>query len=156
MAKKISEILDSIQEIVENGGNVPFSGGKKSVDADQILDYLDEIREALPGELRQSQVIVNERTDIIDKANEQASAIIKKAEERAKVLVSETEIVRAAEQAAGEIVAEAQKKSNTLCTTAESYCGDMLKKAEEELTACVQHTRSIRSALAAHGQKSEK
>ena len=51
----INELLDTIEDALEEGANVPLSGGKKIVNAEQIRDYLDEIRENLPGELRPAQ-----------------------------------------------------------------------------------------------------
>ena len=48
----VNELLDTIEDALEEGANVPLSGGKKIVDVEQIRDYLDEVRAALPGELR--------------------------------------------------------------------------------------------------------
>ena len=50
----VKELLDTIEDAVEEGANVPLSGGKKIVDAEQIRNLLDEVRENLPGELRQA------------------------------------------------------------------------------------------------------
>jgi len=47
----VNELLDTIEDALEEGANVPLSGGKKIVDVEQIRDYLDEIRANLPGEL---------------------------------------------------------------------------------------------------------
>ena len=51
----VNELLDTIEDALEEGANVPLSGGKKIVDVEQIRDYLDEIRANLPGELRQDR-----------------------------------------------------------------------------------------------------
>ena len=50
----VNELLDTIEDALEEGANVPLSGGKKIVDVEQIRDLLDEIRANLPGELRPS------------------------------------------------------------------------------------------------------
>ncbi len=81
----VNELLDTIEDALEESANVPLSGGKRLVDVEQIRDYLDEVRAALPGELRQAQQIVNDRAQIVDTANAQAQAIVKKAEERARI-----------------------------------------------------------------------
>ena len=78
----VNELLDTIEDALEEGANVPLSGGKKIVDVEQIRDLLDEIRANLPGELRQAQQIVNDRAQIVETANAQAQVIVKKAEER--------------------------------------------------------------------------
>ena len=75
----VNELLDTIEDALEESANVPLSGGKRIVDVEQIRDYLDEVRAALPGELRQAQQIVNDRAQIVDSANAQAQAIVKKA-----------------------------------------------------------------------------
>ena len=118
----VNELLDTIEDALEEGANVPLSGGKKIVDVEQIRDYLDEIRANLPGELRQAQQIVNDRAQIVETANAQAQAIVKKAEERARILVSEAEIVKAAQQRAGEITTAAQNEARTLRQTVTDYC----------------------------------
>ena len=99
----VNELLDTIEDALEEGANVPLSGGKKIVDVEQIRDLLDEIRANLPGELRQAQQIVNDRAQIVETANAQAQVIVKKAEERARILTREAEIVKAAQQRAAEI-----------------------------------------------------
>ena len=40
----VNELLDTIEDALEEGANVPLSGGKKIVDVEQIRDLLDEIR----------------------------------------------------------------------------------------------------------------
>ena len=74
----VNELLDTIEDALEEGANVPLSGGKKIVDVEQIRDLLDEIRANLPGELRQAQQIVNDRAQIVETANAQAQVIVKK------------------------------------------------------------------------------
>ena len=94
----VNELLDTIEDTLEESAGMPLSGGKRIVDVEQIRDYLDEIRQNLPVELRQAQSIVSDRAQLIESANAQAQAIVKKAEERARVLVSEAEIVKAAQR----------------------------------------------------------
>lgn len=62
----VNELLDTIEDTLEESAGMPLSGGKRIVDVEQIRDYLDEVRAALPGELRQAQQIVNDRAQIVD------------------------------------------------------------------------------------------
>ena len=129
----VNELLDTIEDALEESANVPLSGGKRIVDVEQIRDYLDEVRAALPGELRQAQQIVNDRAQIVDSANAQAQAIVKKAEERARILVSDAEIVKAAQQRAAEITVAAQTEARTLRQTVTDYCENMLRTTEDTM-----------------------
>ena len=148
-----NELLDTIEDALEEGANVPLSGGKKIVDVDQIRDYLDEIRANLPGELRQAQQIVNDRAQIVETANAQAQAIVKKAEERARILVSEAEIVKAAQQRAGEITTAAQNEARTLRQTVTDYCDNMLKNTEETMVENAAQVKNVRANLRQNAKK---
>ena len=149
----INELLDTIEDALEEGANVPLSGGKKIVNAEQIRDYLDEIRENLPGELRQAQQIVNDRAQIVDMANAQAQAIVKKAEERARILVSDAEIVKAAQQRAGEITSAAQSEARTLRQTVTDYCDNMLRNTEETMVENAAQVKNVRANLRQNAKK---
>ena len=140
----VNELLDTIEDALEEGANVPLSGGKKIVDVEQIRDYLDEIRANLPGELRQAQQIVNDA---------QAQAIVKKAEERARILVSEAEIVKAAQQRAGEITTAAQNEARTLRQTVTDYCDNMLKNTEETMVENAAQVKNVRANLRQNAKK---
>ena len=142
----VNELLDTIEDALEEGANVPLSGGKKIVDVEQIRDYLDEIRANLPGELRQAQQIVNDRAQIVETANAQA-------EERARILVSEAEIVKAAQQRAGEITTAAQNEARTLRQTVTDYCDNMLKNTEETMVENAAQVKNVRANLRQNAKK---
>lgn len=149
----VSELLDTIEDMLEAGAGVPLSGGKRIVDVEQVRDYLDEIRQNLPVEINQAQSIVSDRTQLIDSANAQAKAIVKKAEERARILVSESEIVKAAQQRASEIVTSAQTEARTLRQTTTDYCDEMLKNTENLMTENAAQVKSVRISLRQSGRK---
>ena len=150
----VNELLDTIEDALEESAGMPLSGGKRIVDVEQIRDYLDEIRANLPGELRQAQAIVNDRAQIVDSANAQASAIVKKAEERARILVSEAEIVKQAQQRAAELLAQAQAESRTVRQTVTDYCENMLKSTEEVMAANASQVHSVRANLRQSAKRS--
>ena len=115
--------------------------------------YLDEVRAALPGELRQAQQIVNDRAQIVDSANAQAQAIVKKAEERARILVSDAEIVKAAQQRASEITSAAQTEARTLRQTVTDYCENMLRTTEDTMVENAAQVKNIRNSLRQNAKK---
>ena len=149
----VDEILYMIEEQLENGMNVPLSGGKRLVDVDKVHDLVDEIRANLPGELRQAQQIVNDRAQIVDSANAQAQAIVKKAEERARILVSDAEIVKAAQQRASEITSAAQTEARTLRQTVTDYCENMLRTTEDTMVENAAQVKNIRASLRQNAKK---
>ena len=134
----VNELLDTIEDTLEESAGMPLSGGKRIVDVEQIRDYLDEIRQNLPVELRQAQSIVGDRAQLIESAN---------AQERARVLVSEAEIVKAAQQRAGEIVSAAQTEARTVRQTVTDYCDNMLKTTEETMAENAAQVKNVRANL---------
>ena len=149
----VNELLDTIEDALEESASVPLSGGKRIVDVEQIRDYLDEVRAALLGELRQAQQIVNDRAQIVDSANAQAQAIVKKAEERARILVSDAEIVKAAQQRASEITSAAQTEARTLRQTVTDYCENMLRTTEDTMVENAAQVKNIRASLRQNAKK---
>lgn len=149
----VNELLDTIEDALEESASVPLSGGKRIVDVEQIRDYLDEVRAALPGELRQAQQIVNDRAQIVDSANAQAQAIVKKAEERARILVSDAEIVKAAQQRASEITSAVQTEARTLRQTVTDYCENMLRTTEDTMVENAAQVKNIRASLRQNAKK---
>ena len=149
----VNELLDTIEDALEESASVPLSGGKRIVDVEQLRDYLDEVRAALPGELRQAQQIVNDRAQIVDSANAQAQAIVKKAEERARILVSDAEIVKAAQQRASEITSAAQTEARTLRQTVTDYCENMLRTTEDTMVENAAQVKNIRASLRQNAKK---
>ena len=96
----VDELLDMMEEVMEEGTGLPFTGGKRMVDVEKLQEIIDEIRLGLPTEIHQAKAIVNDRADIVAGARKEADGIVRKAEERARVLVSEENVVKAAKQRA--------------------------------------------------------
>ena len=135
----VEELLEMMEETLEAGTIVPFSASKRMVDVDRMRDIIDEVRNNLPDEIRESKKIVNDREQIIQQA-----------EERARVLTSEQEIVKRSQQHAAEILSAAQKSAKELTRKATLYCETILKNSEEVLgrsMADIKNTRmNLRSA----------
>ena len=138
----VEELLEMMEETLEAGTIVPFSASKRMVDVDRMRDIIDEVRNNLPDEIRESKKIVNARIE--------SESIIQQAEERARVLTSEQEIVKRSQQHAAEILSAAQKSAKELTRKATLYCETILKNSEEVLgrsMADIKNTRmNLRSA----------
>ena len=80
----VEELLDMLEETLEEGTAVPFAAAKRVVDVDRCRDIVDEVRNNLPDELRDSKKIVADREQILKNAQTDADNIIKQAEERAR------------------------------------------------------------------------
>lgn len=146
----VEELLEMMEETLEAGTIVPFSASKRMVDVDRMRDIIDEVRNNLPDEIRESKKIVNDREQIMQNARIESESIIQQAEERARVLTSEQEIVKRSQQHAAEILSAAQKSAKELTRKATLYCETILKNSEGVLgrsMADIKNTRmNLRSA----------
>lgn len=149
----VEELLGQIDDMVDKAWDVPLSGGKCMIEADKLRDIIDDIRAALPSELRQAQSVVNDRADIVANAKREAEAIVRKAEERAQAMIAQEEITRQAQQRAEEILTRAQQKAREMCKGANDFADDVMRRSEEVLTARLGEIRQARQMLRTTPQK---
>ena len=69
----VEELLELMEETLEAGTAVPFAASKRVVDVDRMRDIIDEVRNNLPDEVRESKKIVNDREQIMKNARIAAS-----------------------------------------------------------------------------------
>lgn len=148
----IDEILDAMDEVLDNAKQIPFTGGKSTVDVNEFRDYINQVRLNLPGEIKQAQALVNDRKIIINDARAEADSIIRKAEEKAKEMVSEEVITKQAQRRAHEILTLAQSKEKEIRNMTNDYVENMLSRVDELLSSNLTDVRKTRSALSKGGK----
>ena len=140
----VEELLDLMDETLEAGSAVPFTSSKRVVDVDRMRDIIDEVRNNMPDEVRESKKIVNDREQIVKNARIEAEGIIQQAEERARTLVSEQEIVKESQRRAAEIMSAAQTQSRELSNSVANYCENVLRTTEEQLARSMAKVKNTR------------
>lgn len=141
----VEELLEQFDEVLDSGIKIP--GKKTVVDIEQLRAVIDDIRLNIPGEIKQARGIVADRADIITTAKREADGIIRSAEERAKAMVAQEEITKLAQEKAAEIIANAQAKSREMKKAAQDFVDDLMRRADEGLTANLGEIRKTRAAL---------
>ena len=141
----LDELLEQFDEVLDSGIKIP---GKKSVvDIEKLRAVVDDIRLNIPSEIKQARGIVADRADIITTAKREADGIIRTAEEKAKAMVAQEEIVKMAQEKAAEIISNAQSKSKEMRRAAQDFVEDIMRRADEGLTANLGELRKTRAAL---------
>lgn len=129
---EILAILETLEDVVEKGVNVPFSG-KCLMDREEILEIIKEIRLKLPDDIKQAKWVKEERQRILLEAEKEANNIMKDAEGKIAQLVDEHEITKKAYEQANEIIANAQKNAKDIRMGTREYADSILIKVEEIL-----------------------
>ena len=68
----VEDLIDELTDVLEKGWHLPFAGGKSFIDSEDAKQILDEIREAIPSEVRKAKAIVADRAQIISEAQREA------------------------------------------------------------------------------------
>lgn len=141
----LDELLEQFDEVLDSGIKIP--GKKTVVDIEKLRAVVDDIRLNIPSEIKQARGIVADRADIITTAKREADGIIRSAEEKAKAMVAQEEIVKMAQEKAAEIISNAQGKSKEMRRAAQDFVDDIMRRADEGLTANLGEIRKTRNAL---------
>ncbi|MEO7664545.1 MAG: hypothetical protein ABIV26_05410 [Candidatus Limnocylindrales bacterium] len=102
------------------------------VDRDAILDLVDQLRVAIPEEVRAAKRINSEGERIIEKAQEEATRIVSRAQEQAAFLIGERGLLELAESEGRRIIAESEATGEDVRAGADEYAIDILSTLEAE------------------------
>lgn len=132
-------LVDRLEAAVNKGTAVPFSN-KRMIDEDECLDIIDQLRIAVPEEIKQSRRVTQEKDRILAQAKEEADRIVQMAKEEAAHQADQSEVVKTAQARAGAIMAQAETDAKTTRGGADDYAQQVLSDLQQrldELTARV-------------------
>jgi hypothetical protein len=115
------------------------------IDQARALDLIDQLRVAVPEEVRQAKRINEESERIAQRAHEEAERILARAQEQAAFLIEERELTRAAQIRSQEIIAAGQDDADEIRRGADEYAQSVLVHLEGE---CIKALQSIKRGLA--------
>lgn len=157
-AKEMLELIDDLEDIVQGASKVPFSSGKIVIDAEDIGQIIDDMRQNLPQDLKQAQWIKEEKDRILGEAKEEYGRIIDAAKKQAEYLVENDAIRKEAEKRARTIMSEASNHSvHIRCRTydyIDSMLYDIQTKAVNAIAECSKSLEeSFKSEITAFNMK---
>jgi hypothetical protein len=151
--------------MVAEGRRMPIGAGVV-VDRRRLLDLVDQMRAALPNEIKEADDILRRRDEIIARADEEAKIKVRRGQEQVEQLLQHESFVREAQGRADMIVREAEARSDRMLLDAETqtqsrlaeadklageqmdeadrYALEMLRRLDEQLQA---FTKNVRTAL---------
>ena len=86
----IDSLLEQIENILDSGTKITLSK-KTAVNAEEIRECVEHLREIIPEEVDQAKSITANRNEIIEKAKSDAAESVARAQEKARILVENTE-----------------------------------------------------------------
>jgi len=114
------------------------------LDQPTVLELIDQLRVAVPDEVRQARRITEESGRITERARDEGDAIIARAQEQAAQMLDERELVRSAQQRAAELLEQAQSEAREVRRGADEYAAGVLIRLEGE---CIKALTSIKRGI---------
>jgi vacuolar-type H+-ATPase subunit H len=112
------------------------------VDEDRMLDLIDQMRVAIPEEIKKAQQIITQRDRIIAQAKEEANRTIALAREKAEKQLEDNEIIQSAKVRADQIIDQAHKEAAVSQQEADQYILDTLQELEMQMDRVLNQIRN--------------
>ena len=130
---EILELIDSLEELVVQARRLPV-GGNLVVDRKRMLDVIDQMRLAVPAEVRQATQIIEQRDRILQEAQQNAEEILRRADEERQRRLDESPLVREAQERCQQLLLEAETRARQVIAEADATAAAHLSEAEEAAT----------------------
>lgn len=140
----VLHLIDRLEELIGEARRLPIGTGVV-MDRRRLLDLVDQLRAAVPGEVKDAREIIARKDEVLADAEEEARIRIARADEEVTRRLSDTEVVRAAEMRAGMLLQEAEAKAERLLREAQADAAS--RRAEAEKSAGQQMDDADRYAL---------
>lgn len=137
-------LVERLEALIASGRRIPMTNSV-TVDQSAALDLIDQLRVAVPEEVRQAKRVNEETSRLVERAQEEAERILGRAQEQAAFLIEERELTSAADRRSAEIVADGQRDAEGIRSGADQYAADVLIRLEGE---CLKALQSIKRGLA--------
>ncbi len=137
-------LVERLESLIANGKKLPLTTNVV-VDQNAALGLIDELRVAVPEEVRAAKRINAEGERIIEKAQDEAERIVAKAQEQAAFLIDERGLTQAAEATSLEIIGDAHRDADEIRRGADEYAVSVLVGLEGDVVKTLQ---SIKKGIA--------
>lgn len=141
----ISGRIQQLEELIVEAKSMPLSTSVL-VNREEALELIQEMRAALPEEIKQARWVVKDREQLLTKARKDAEGVIQQALEEQHRLVSQEEVVKASMREAERILEESRAEARQIRHEAEDYMDQKLAAFEATLTRSVEQIEQIREA----------
>jgi len=128
----ILQLIDRLEELFNEAKALPFTHNVV-IDEDRMLELIDQMRIAIPEEVKKAQQVVAQRDRVMAQAQEEANRTLALAREKADQLVQKDLIVQEAQRRAEQIVSQARAEAEATRAEADNYVIDTLMQLQEHL-----------------------
>src|SRR6185295_7996838 len=128
----ILQLIDRLKELFNESKNIPLTRNVM-VDEDRMLDIIDQMRIAIPEEVKKAQQLLGQRDRVLAQAQEEANRTLEIARQKAEQLVAKDMVVVEAQRRADQILTQARGDGEGIRAEADEYVINSLNQLQEEL-----------------------
>lgn len=128
----IQHLVDRLEEVLNKSTHVPLSA-YLLVNEDRVYSIIDQMRVAIPEEVKRANRVEAEKDRLLAQAHEEAERIRELAKQEAAELVKRDAIMATAQQRAENILERSRRDADVLRNDADVYVIEVLTKLEEDL-----------------------
>jgi cell division septum initiation protein DivIVA len=143
----LSARIGQLEDMVRDAKSMPLSSSAL-LNRDEVLELIEQMKDALPDEIKQARWIVKDREELLAKARRDAEAMVEQAREEQLRLASHEAVVQRANEEAERIGQEAADDARRLRLEAEDYVDAKLAQLESQLQRLLEDTIASNQALA--------
>lgn len=143
---EILALLDRLETLIQDATRVPLTG-KVLVDPDEVLNLIDEMRDAMPAEVRAAGQVAATQEEILAGARAEADQLIREAREYVEQLTAESAVLTEARARSEEMVEQAKRVAREIRTGALEYADQILGRLEENVRKAHETIRASREEL---------
>ena len=128
----ILQLIDRLEELFNEAKAVPFTHNVV-VDEDRMLELIDQMRIAIPEEVKKAQQVMAQRDRVMAQAQEEANRTLQISRDKAEQMIQKDMIVQEAQRRADQIVAQARSEAEATRVDADNYVLDTLMQIQDQI-----------------------
>jgi F0F1-type ATP synthase membrane subunit b/b' len=136
-------LVDRLEALVNSSRRVPLSS-RIMVEEEDLLALIGQMRQTIPGEIKQARRVLQDREQIIKGAQTEAEKIVNLARERAEYMINNEGVLTVAKERGEQVLTDAQRDAQTTRGEIDEYAIDVLSHLEQQLE---QHLVQVRNGL---------
>ena len=137
----ILHLIDRLEELFNQSKPFPLTRNVM-VDEDKMLDIIDQMRIAIPEEVKKAQQLLVQRDRILAQAQEEANRTVDIARQKADDLVHRDMIVVEAQRRAEQIVSQARGEAEATRRDADDYVVEALRHLQDDMEKLTNQVRN--------------
>ena len=125
-------LVDRLEALINKSSVVPLTT-KRLIEEDEFLDILDQMRVAIPEEIKNSRRVMQDKERMLAQAKEEGERVIALARDQASQMTSDHGIVLNAQDRAAQIQQEAEAEARAVRAGADEYAFEVLTDLQARL-----------------------